>query len=451
MNVNFICSRCSMFFHSPSKLRKLQDSIADPKYDGVKISRKQLTEADDMHSESGDEEEYGDGSGSEGGFGQMDEGVEDDEDTPSSGSDIEEDGDEKGLTENSDQEERDAVVRHSSVKEADEMTSALRRKQEDDRRKGIAVSKQISIWDSLLDARIRLQKSMSSANTLPNTADYISSPEYQQSLTKMLEEAALLSEDLIELRESLMEVNEAIEIPPRKKRRLESESSISGYETYLRDTSQVTSDLEHAYHPHLIQTLSKWSSKIQAVAPSVLLPSNRNAFSKDRSALKSAGQLVDETLEGHEKLLSRTRIWRGKEPRIGVSSEEGGNQEDIEVFDDTDFYQQLLRDVIDSRGASGGDDWMTIQKQKKAKKKVDTKASKGRKLRYEVHEKLQHFMAPVVVRGTWHEEQIDELFASLLGKGFENATEQVESALSAPDIVSQEVPVGGLEGFRVFG
>lgn len=56
---------------------------------------------------------------------------------------------------------------------------------------------------------------------------------------------------------------------------------------------------------------------------------------------------------------------------------------DVEVFDDTDFYQQLLRDVIDARGngVGGGDDWMVVQKQKKAKKKVDTKASKGRKLR----------------------------------------------------------------------
>lgn len=58
--------------------------------------------------------------------------------------------------------------------------------------------------------------------------------------------------------------------------------------------------------------------------------------------------------------------------------------EDAEMFDDTDFYQQLLRDVIDSRGDNGGgttNDWMILQKQKKAKKKVDTKASKGRKLR----------------------------------------------------------------------
>jgi protein AATF/BFR2 len=66
-------------------------------------------------------------------------------------------------------------------------------------------------------------------------------------------------------------------------------------------------------------------------------------------------------------------------------------------------------------------DWMASQRQKKSKKHVDTKASKGRKLRYEVHEKMQNFMVPVpLAAGAWHETQIDELFGSLLGKGFEN-------------------------------
>lgn len=147
-------------------------------------------------------------------------------------------------------------------------------------------------------------------------------------------------------------------------------------------------------HPHLIQTLTKWSSKIQAVAPSVLLPANRGAFSSKSGAqgLKSAVQLVDETLRGtdYDKLLARTRLYRGKGVRLGKVADEANEEEgtintDVEVFDDTDFYQQLLRDVIDSRangsGIGGADDWMVVQKQKKAKKRVDTKASKGRKLR----------------------------------------------------------------------
>ena len=136
----------------------------------------------------------------------------------------------------------------------------------------------------------------------------------------------------------------------------------------------------------MVQTLSKWSSKIQAVAPSVLLPSNRGTFLKGSQQLKSAAQLIDETLADHEKLLAKTRISRGKKGRIGISHEENIDVPDTvdpDVFDDTDFYQKMLRDIIDARGDNnGGEGWMVSQKQKKAKKKVDTKASKGRKLRF---------------------------------------------------------------------
>jgi len=70
------------------------------------------------------------------------------------------------------------------------------------------------------------------------------------------------------------------------------------------------------------------------------------------------------------------------------------------------------------------------------KKVVETKASKGRKLRYEIHEKLQNFMVPVPVRGAWHDEQIDELFASFMGK---------RASLEAPGTAAV-----ALDGLRVF-
>lgn len=151
-------------------------------------------------------------------------------------------------------------------------------------------------------------------------------------------------------------------------------------------TGKKKSDAQNSYHPQLVQTLNKWSSKIQAVAPSVLLPSNRNAFSRTSQHIKSAPQLIDETLADHGKVLARTIIYRGKGGRLGTSATDEDDtqaKEDREVFDDTDFYHQLLRDIIDARGngPGGNDDWMAVQKEKKAKKKVDTKASKGRKLR----------------------------------------------------------------------
>jgi protein AATF/BFR2 len=134
-----------------------------------------------------------------------------------------------------------------------------------------------------------------------------------------------------------------------------------------------------------VQTLTKWSAKIQAVAPSVLLPSNKGTFSKGKQNLKSAVQLVDETLLDHSKLLSRTQLRKAPGRRVGsVAAEDSHDvKEEVGLFDDTDFYQKMLRAIIDSRGDGKGssDDWLNIQKQKKAKKNVDTKASKGRKLR----------------------------------------------------------------------
>lgn len=200
----------------------------------------------------------------------------------------------------------------------------------------------------------------------------------------------------------------------------------------------IYAEIGLSFHPQLVQNLNKWSAKIQAVAPSIL--SSKNSFSKGNQ-LRSVVQLIDEALGDQGKLLTRTQEYRGRAVRLQMQTLDGADvAKDPTAFDDTDFYHQLLKDVLDSQG--GGSDWMDVQRQKKAKKKVDTKASKGRKIRYEVHEKLQNFMPPIPLPGMWHTEQIDELFSSLLGKGLEGALDRLpEPTLDVPD---------GVE-FRVFG
>ncbi|KAF8343463.1 apoptosis-antagonizing transcription factor [Amanita rubescens] len=407
----------------PSTLR---NGVLDPKYDGQRTTRKSLME-------------------------ESEEDIEEYEEEPSESEHEDEDEEEE-----SESEEDELKLEHESKSEVDEqendVTAELKRKREDDKRKGIAVSRQIAIWDALLEARIRMQKAVNAANSLPKPSDmdvYIQQPECRQALNNMLDEALLLADELDDLQEHLLTKNESITLPPRKRRKLDDGEDVD-YNRQLEDATEDVSAVEHAMHPWSIQTLNKWSAKIQAVAPSMLLPSNRNAFSKTQQNVKSAVQLAEETLRDHDKLLSRSRIRRGKERRLGASEEgeetQEGEEEDLDIFDDTDFYQQLLRDVIESKGTGGVDDWMTVQKEKKAKKKVDTKASKGRKIRYHVHEKIQNFMVPVHVIGGWHEEQIDELFASLLGKGFESAgpgldEEQLENRLDE----------GVMTGFQVFG
>ncbi|KAG2366961.1 apoptosis-antagonizing transcription factor [Suillus spraguei] len=429
----------------PSALRKLQDSIAYPKYDGIKTSRKQLMEYDDSdYGSDGDDDE----TGSE---------LERDEDeeelvnkVPSSQSEPESEPDAQMLI--STTVATKSTTSSEDPKHSENISLTLRKTRDEDRKKGKAVSKQIALWDSLLDARIRLQRAVSAGNRLPLLADY---DDIQPSLVKMLAEAQLLSDELFHLQEDLLSANEAIAPPPRKRRKTTDVRSVKDFTSEFREATQAAASVEHIFHPHLIQTLNKWSSKIQAVAPSVLLPSNRNAFSKSSQGLKSASQLVDETLVDHDKVLQRTRIYRGKGSRIGADKGDEGDEKEaqgnLEVFDDTDFYHQLLRDVIDTRGNGGNEDWMEVQKQKKAKKHVDTKASKGRKLRYEVHEKIQNFMVPVTTQGSWHEEQIDELFASLLGKGFENSMQDADGGLDEDSSMREQIEAALKSGFRVFG
>ena len=237
--------------------------------------------------------------------------------------------------------------------------------------------------------------------------------------------------------QDLLRSNESIEPPVRKRRRLAPSSSHSSdplpaYSEAFTGLSTDASALEASYHPWLVDTLAKWSAKVQAVAPNVLLPDNKGSFLRDGKSPAQVGvvTLIDDIFRAdRQKLLDRTRKRKDKHVRIGLarSTDAGSEKEDDEekldpdVFDDTDYYQQLLRDVIAARGGDGAQageaPWQIQQRERKAKRKktVDTKASKGRKLRYEVHAKLQNFMVPVpVVVGEWHEEQIDGLFSSLL-------------------------------------
>ncbi|KAF9258902.1 TRAUB-domain-containing protein [Marasmius fiardii PR-910] len=421
-----------------SALRRLQDGVQDSKYEGVRMSRKQLLEQYSF-SDEGVEDEGSDDERS------IEDG-EDEHDEPASSEDELGDQDEDpAQPEEKRNTTTDKYTNHDATKpprETEGITSTLRKTREEDRKKGLAVSRQIDIWDGLLDARIRFQKASVAANRLPihQWSTFRESSEVQESLLRMLQEATLLSEDIFELQDLISKDTDPS--PPRKRRRIEGSETVSDYETQLEDASKSLSTSENAYHPHLVQTLNKWSSKIQAVAPSVLLPANRNAFSKDHNQIKSAVQLVDENLSDHAKLLSRTHLWRGKGTRLVTPATTEEKHDDL--FDDTDFYQQLLRDVIDARNGTGTNDWMLVQKERKAKKKVDTKASKGRKLRYEVHEKLRNFMVPITVRRTWHEEQIDELFSSVLGKGF-------ESGLKSHETCTSELDSDKIQGFRLFG
>ncbi|KAE9393453.1 hypothetical protein BT96DRAFT_999417 [Gymnopus androsaceus JB14] len=157
------------------------------------------------------------------------EQAEEDEESQE-GSDEEEEEEEEAGPQKSDNdpsesdgdEEAQNATPDDTAREATDITITLRKTQDEDRKKGLAVSRQLGIWDALLDARIRLQKSVASSNTLPSSQLPQNEPEYQESLNRMLNEAALFSEQLFELQETLLQVNDSIEPPARKRRKIET-------------------------------------------------------------------------------------------------------------------------------------------------------------------------------------------------------------------------------------
>ncbi|KAI0084501.1 apoptosis-antagonizing transcription factor [Irpex rosettiformis] len=407
----------------PSAIRQANAALSDSKYAGTRVSRASLQtdrEQDTTNDDDGIDEPYAS------------------DVAPSS--QASEPNDDRAHV-----EARGPVVQHAPTHvsageegtpcyqevSAPGLASALRTIREQDRKKGKAVFRQITLWDTLLDARIRLHKGATSLNKFP--LSHLQTVSEEQSVAPsshwMLREAIALSEDITILQEALLRIDgtPSLSTPLRKRARMSHTGSERDYLPEFRALSADASNFEAAYHPHLIQTLDKWSAKIQAVSPSVLLPGNHSSFRSAMNGEKgstSSGvvDVIDALLTTDaEELLARTRVLRGGTAEDEALDRDVTKVDDPNVFDDADFYQQLLRDVIESRGVggeTGEQEWIRKQKARKVKKKmmVDTRATKGRKLRYQVHEKLQNFMVPVPTsRGTWHEEQIDELFVSLFG------------------------------------
>ncbi|EIN06149.1 TRAUB-domain-containing protein [Punctularia strigosozonata HHB-11173 SS5] len=473
----------------PSALRRARESVADPKYAGARTSRARLMDTADSPSEDEDEDEethprYGDDSGSPAATDE--EGHMHSDDEISSAAETDEDQDDDDGHEALSPTHRAGSPhphQHAASNQApalpapqpDALSTALRQKREEDVKKGAAVSRQLgmvhdaeprdaqAIFDALLDARIRLQKTVSASNSLPRTIDLT---QHASAIQRTLDTALALSDELASLHEILLEKSNdapSVPLPPRKRRRLTEDARALDHPQSVHDASLDLFAFEHAYHPHLLRTLAKWSSKISAATPAPpsttrtafsARPSSSSAFSAFAAAAFSASAQIDAALAA-----PRARSQRNPANDGGgdEAQPEEGEGDDDTFDDDTAFYQQLLRDVIASRtgydaaagaGAWGAEEesWRAVQRQKAQKKKassksvVDTKASKGRKLRFEVHEKLQNFMVPVPVPGAWHEAQVDELFASVLGKA---------AAVAAPAEEEEAVAVDG--GFRLFG
>ena len=294
-----------------------------------------------------------------------------------------------------------------------------------DAEKGRAVRQQRSTFNALLNSRIRLQKALISTNTLELEERPGNDAQRSDTIVEAAENAALkLWSSLNELREDL----QAARTGQKRDRRLfDSSTPSSDLWTHMR-----------SYEPNSISDrnsiLNKWSTKTRTTA----VTSNASRLNPPSVRDETIVDVLTSHLADMPRLVKRARTPRSCAPiQASLPTPANSTDQPQAVYDDADLYSLLLKSLleqtsadIDTSALSIPNQWQ-LARQAKTKKVVDTKASKGRKMRYTVHEKLQNFMAPED-KSLWGDRQRDELFAGLLGtKG--NLVEEELTAREDPE------------------
>ncbi|GAD97465.1 transcription factor AATF/Che-1, putative [Paecilomyces variotii No. 5] len=318
-----------------------------------------------------------------------------------------------------------------------------------DAAKGFAVKQQRSAFDALLNTRIKLQKGLTSVNALPDAAKEAESID--EEAIRSAESAALaLWTTLEDLRLALADA-QSKDSSKKRKRPSPVSSTTSSASLWKR-----MMDLETESVAHRRATLDKWSVKVRG--SNATLP---NARGKLLGSASGSQQTITAVLDAHIATENGERASKRSRQSNGTTSNSDAPEP---VYDDTLFYQSLLRDLVEQRMSSSdaitnGVETLHIQlpavnpttgmRKDKVKRAVDTKASKGRKMRYTVHEKLQNFLVPED-RGTWTNKAREEFFASLLGKTASGQLREEDDEEADQNGVEsdEDAEEGGLRLFR---
>ena len=311
--------------------------------------------------------------------------------------------------------------------------AAISQAAKDDADKGNAVKQQRKTFDSLLNVRIALQKALIATNSIPtveeNEAEDSGNKPYQAA-----EDAALkLWNTLDRIRHEFIQTSSNSKTGQKRKRDVNSSTSSAAIWERMQDSEVASLDNRR-------RLLEKWWGKVKSSAPT-------------SGKLINAAPTQNITSALQDQLAKPGLLENTKRPRSCAPVQEKQKLiEDANIYDDTTFYKLLLNQLVEQRktdsGPTSGGAGVTAQwavKEAKMRKVVDTKASKGRKLRYTVHEKLQNFMAPEDRTG-WEQEAIDRLFGTLLGQKMTLGEDAMEvDGEDGEDITPEEA---GLRLFR---
>jgi hypothetical protein len=241
-----------------------------------------------------------------------------------------------------------------------------------------AAQSQTKIYNHLLECRILLQRAMTA--TTP--------AEEEEDGSIIVDSCNDLLENLLQARQQLT-TGEAVE-----------EDNENEYSTMVRSDSST--ELQESLQQEYETCRDEWKQVLDRRHKDLKLHAGLTAKSQFRVLDSSFWEQVDATVE-YDQLRRQSK---------------DGEDDDEDRLDDSKVYQQLLKDfVAQSTATASGEGVGRLQVGKSSqnkKKKVDRRASKGRKIRYKEIPKLVNFTFPLSKPNSSNLNQ-DEWFQSLFG------------------------------------
>ncbi|GLT70130.1 hypothetical protein SLA2020_422270 [Shorea laevis] len=380
-------------------------------------------EDDDVDSEDGLEEEDEDENSEE-----LDVDSEDGEEEEEE----EEDGEE--LETEDDGNDKDDVHKSNEMDELEKEYMALRQQEQDilknlkrhkdeDLKKGQAVKNQRALWDKNLEFRFLLQKAFSNSNRLPQEPVRSSFCALGEGVSEAYSDLITASKktlnSLLELQEALLEKNPSI---------AQSADGNSGQSSKKHSGDPTNMDGEgdeewlriSQMHKRVAsfrdKSIDKWQRKTLVTTGVAAIKSKLQAFNQNISEQVAAYMRDPSRMIKQMQQRGSTIGIFGTVPRgIGnVNGEEAQTEGDPELLDDSEFYQQLLKEFFETIDPTSSEAAFYALKRLQTKKRkiVDRRASKSRKIRYHVHDKIVNFMAP---QPTNLPPMVPKLFENLFG------------------------------------
>ncbi|KAK8916287.1 hypothetical protein KSP39_PZI022749 [Platanthera zijinensis] len=337
-----------------------------------------------------------------------------------SGSEPETEDDEESNMEGHDEENNGQMEEEDLEKEGETHTSEkqdilmnLRRHKDEDAVKGQAVKNQKALWDKTLEFRFLLQKAFSVSNKLPRepvkSSFCNSDTSVGQAYSELISSSKKTLDSILELQEALVENNQSIIQGSCE------DENVSTLEIEDEDWSKIFS-FHNRIAPFRNNSIEKWHRRTQVASGAAAFSGKLSAFNQSVSD-QVTGYMRDPNRMIRQMQLRRSSVGVfGKVPgeHENTTEEDENASGDPELLDDSEFYQQLLKEFFETCDpATSEAAFHSLKKQRPRKRKVvDRRASKSRKIRYTVHEKIVNFMAPVAMKLP---DMAPQLFENLFG------------------------------------